>query len=339
MSHITETNNSQTPVVLDKHAMALKRNTLIETNKLAGWTNDVLMKEMDKFAYARSMFLFSIVTFFLGNNLNMFLWFFIVITIYILILRIIRFWVKRWLLYLFEFCYFGLTWVVLYLVFYQHNKMVWTTMYVYSTGTMSVAIFLFNNQAHFDSTDHISSVWMHSMPLITCWAIRWKEIIYPEAVLKLLTFNLLSEKEMLITTNEERIRLLLVQPILFWLSWCAYYVIIFYIGFSSCIDNPSYFSGLTDFVGMGKKTEKLFGNPKEYTKIKYLLQHLLIFVLSMPLSWLSYHSFYFNTGYVITVILYLIRNAETQHNRILENKITARFMEEERLQNQKKVMV
>ena len=33
-----------------------KRNTLIETNQVAKWTNDVLIKQMDKFAFSAQDF-------------------------------------------------------------------------------------------------------------------------------------------------------------------------------------------------------------------------------------------------------------------------------------------
>jgi len=154
-----------------------KQKHLIESNKVAKWTHDVLMKDMDKFASARSTIVFTVMAYFLGHNIDNFLWFFIIFTVYVLILRVVRWWIIGWLFYLFEFCYFGLIGSVVYVFFCPNNKEFWCCIYAISTGVMSISIILFSNQAAFNSTDHISSIWLHAMPLISSWAIRWRHYI------------------------------------------------------------------------------------------------------------------------------------------------------------------
>jgi len=127
---------------------------------------------------------------------------------------------------------------------------------------MAMAIVMFGNQANFGSTDHISSAWLHSTPILTVWAIRWKEIIYSEEVLNTLHFNLLTAKDMLLTSMDERVQLLLITPLLFWCAWVVYYVIVFYIGCNSLINDERYQSGLDDFKGMAKKSAAVFGDPE-----------------------------------------------------------------------------
>ena len=200
---------------------------------------------------------------------------------------------------------------------------------MYSTGNMAVALVIFSNQAAFGSTDHISSAWLHSMPIVTAWAIRWKELIYSESILKAVTFNLLSSNEMLLTSNEERIRLMVINPILFWLSWATYYVIIFYIGFNGYIEDDRYPSGLDDFKKMGLKA--ICGDPEHNTKAKYLLQHLLLFLLSLPLAYISYHNFIFNTCYILVLMIIIMMNAGTQQAKILENKLQKKIEKENNL--------
>jgi len=312
-----------------------RRNSLLEKNKAAQWTNDVLIKEMDKFAFARSMFLFALMAFFLGNNLNVYLWSFIIITFYMLILRCVRWWTKRWLMYMFEFCYFGITCIIVYLIFYQHEKAFWCTTYVYSTGHMAVAIILFNNQARFSSTDHISSAWLHSMPILTVWAIRWKEVIYSKSLLlKGLHFNLLNADEMLLSSNEERVRLLLLYPLFFWVAWVVLYVIFFYFACNSLIQDDRYKSGLDDFKAMAEKNsciKCLVGDANENTKIKYLFQHLVTNIVSMPLAWFSYHNFYFNTAYILVLMIFLMWNAGKAQAAILEKHVVKKLDHEAEL--------
>jgi len=294
-----------------------------DSTTIEQWTSSVI-NEMDRFAMTRSMFIFAIVTFFLGNNLNLYLYFFMFCTIYMLILRFVRWWGKKWLLYMFEFCYFGITFLIVYLIFFPNEKVLWCMTYVYSTGHMAIAIILFNNQARFSSTDHISSAWLHSTPIVTVWAIRWREQLYVDAVLKKLTFDFVPESAMAITSNEERIKLLLITPTIFWVGWAAFYVLVFYIGCNSYIQDDNYKSGLDDFIAMAKTSsciKCLVGDPTSNTKIKYLFQHFITNLISMPLSWLSYHYFAFNTVYILVLMIFLMWNASSQQNKMIEKKV------------------
>lgn len=308
-----------------KNPQLRKRNSLVENNMAAAWVEDVLVKQMDKMAFARSMMLFSLVAFFLGNDLNLYLWAFIVITIYMIVLRLVRWWVKRWLLYLFEFCYFGIAGLLLYLIFYQHNKLLFCTAYVYSTGTMAIAIVVFSNQATFTSTDHISSAWLHSMPVVTAWAIRWKNLIYTEPVLKAVTFDLLTTNEFEIATLRDKIQLLCLNPLMYWCAWAVYYVIVFYWLFDGYIQDPRYSSGLDDFQQMSKGLAFIYGDTSKGTKWKYLSLHLVFFLIGIPISWLSYHNYYFNTVYIILLMFYLFHNSGKQQAKFIDKKVKERL--------------
>ena len=201
---------------------------LIETNTIARWIHNVLMKEMDKFAYARSNIIFIVICYFLGHNLNNFLWLYIVFTCYIMILRMLRWWVLGWLLFLFEFCYLGLIGSVLYLLFFISSKEAWFCIYSASTGVMALAGVIFNNQAAFVSTDLICSCWLHAMPLITVWSIRWREYIYPASVLNSFTFKFIPLKDLELDSFEDKIKYLVICPYSLWLIWLVFYCTVFY---------------------------------------------------------------------------------------------------------------
>ena len=68
--------------------------------KLAKYLNKHFMSKMDQFTSVRSIFLVSILVFFLGNNLNYYLIVLFLIHSYLLIYRVIRFWIERWLMYM-----------------------------------------------------------------------------------------------------------------------------------------------------------------------------------------------------------------------------------------------
>ncbi len=324
---IRESNTNLQVNEKDQISKLRKRNSLVENNMVAQWVDEVFTIEMDKYAFVRSMMMFALISFSLGNNLNHFLWLFIIISVYIIVLRIIRWWVIRYLLYLFEFCYFGLVYLIVFLCKYQKDKVVWCTAYVFSTGNMATAILLLSNQAQFGSTDHISSAWLHTMPLITVWAIRWRELIYPPEMLKALTFDFLPVKDMSLSTRSENIQFLVLNPLMFWGVWVVSYIFLFFICFGSYIDDKRYMHGLKDFVyRISKYNLPCIGDATKYTKLKYLCQHLLIYVGSIPLAWISYHNFYFNTGYLLALMVFLIWNAGRQQSKFINKKISERLV-------------
>ena len=158
-------------------------------SKLVRWFNDVFMSKMDRYAFARAITVFTLTAFFLGNNLQIFLWIFLSVTIYLLLYRVVRFWVKRWLLYLIEFCYFGNILIIYYILFDGISEDIFAITYICNSGIMTLAIIIFNNQAEFTNTDRLTSSWVHALPFITNWAIRWRHRIYSEEIVKSLNFH------------------------------------------------------------------------------------------------------------------------------------------------------
>ena len=69
-------------------------------SKLAKYINNNIVSKMDEFTSVRSIFLISILAFTLGNNLFHYLIALFIIHTYVLLYRVIRFWLERWLMYL-----------------------------------------------------------------------------------------------------------------------------------------------------------------------------------------------------------------------------------------------
>ena len=193
-----------------------KRNTLVESNSVAKWVNDILVKKMDEYAYVRSMMALVILAYFLGSNLGIYISLFCFFTIYLFALRIIRGWVKRWLLYFLEFCYYGCFSVVIYSLLFPQNQIIWSICYICSTGVLTWAAFLFSNQARMDSTDHLISSYIHSFPLITVWAIRWRSELFDNAgVEDFHQYNFIDLSKVTYA-NDEYFSYLIIFPFTFW---------------------------------------------------------------------------------------------------------------------------
>lgn len=308
-----------------------RKNSLLDRSKTANWFYNVFMKKMDKYAYARAITLFCLCGFFLGNNLHVFLWIFIASTIYLLIYRLLRFWTKRYLLYMMEFCYYGNMLLLAFLLFYNKSEEIFTIAFICNTGIMTSAVVVFNNTTQFNSTDHLTSSWVHTLPLIVNWAIRWRHFIYTSDMLRKLNFNFMDFTK--IEFNFDQLFWKLVYyPVLFWLLWALYYFIFMGFVLKRFTRNPKYFSGLNDFKEYMKGRNKNYNVNESFfaTLIKYLLQHFSFLVIMFPVSLLCFYSFYFNTVYIIFIMIYLGWNTSRNNFKYM-NKLKAKgqLVEEE----------
>ena len=311
-----------------------RKNSLLDRSKTANWFYNVFMKKMDKYVYARSITLFCLGGFFLGNNLHIFLWIFIILTIYLMIYRLLRFWTKRYLLYMMEFCYFGNALLLTFLLFYNKNEELFIIGFICNTGIMTIALVVFNNTTQFNSTDHLTSSWLHTLPLVVNWAIRWRHFIYTEETLKNLKFDFLDFKKIDFEFNELFWKLV-YYPLLFWLLWALVYFVFMAFVLKKFTKNAKYFSGLNDFKEYLKnKSKKANEDLNERalfaTIVFYLLQHFSILVFMFPVSILCFYSFYFNTVYIGFIVVYLGWNTSRNNFKYM-NKLKAKgqLVEEE----------
>jgi len=294
-----------------------KRNSLLENNRLAKWSNDVLIKKLDEFAYVRSMIGLVFLSYFLGKDLSIFISLYIGITIYLLGYRVIRFWVKRWLLYFIEFCYYGNLFLIAYLLYFPDSQIGWSITYMCSTGVLTWAVLLFGNQAKMDDSDHLTTCWIHSFPLITVWAIRWKHLLFNGVLFEHLKYNLIHFEDLDYETDVN-FKYLIICPILFWCCWCIYYSIMSFC-FKSYINSEKYAGGLTDFQnGLMSACPKLYGDKSNHPILKYLLQHFLFLLITMPLSLFCYYHFIFNTLFLVGIITFMAWNAGRKNLRYMQ---------------------
>jgi hypothetical protein len=298
-----------------------KRNSLLETSPTARWFNDVLMAKMDQYAFARSFILFTLLAFTIGNNLGLYLWLYVIVKVYILVYRLVRFWVKRQILYLFEFCYFGNFILIAFILFFNQSENVFKITYICNTGVMTFAVITLNNQAQFSSTDHLTSSYIHIMPLITCWAIRWRNEIYSNLNLAKWGFKFyeLSNPKLALDDN---LTSLITLPIIFWACWAVFYFINSNILFGKYFDNPKFENAINDFIKASPKFYKLLcGDVNKGKNWKYLIQHFFFLIIPMPFAIACYYNFYINTIYVLLFVCFLSWNTGRNNLKHMSRKI------------------
>jgi len=229
-------------------------------------------------------------------------------------------------MYIVEFCYFGNAILAFYILFFGENRAVFSIAYVCNSGVMSLAVIAFNNQAQFSSTDHITSAYIHTLPLIASWAIRWKHMIYNIDELHKYGLNIMNFDD-ISYSNDPHFYSMIYIPILFWLAWGVFYYVITTTVLKKYVqDNKKYGSGVGDFVKMAP-FKFIFGDHSRHSHLKYLLQHFAFFIAALPLTWLFFYNFYLNTLYIVFIIGFLGWNTARNDFKRLGKKLEKAGME------------
>ena len=147
-------------------------------SKVAKYLNTHFVTKMDSFTSVRSIFFVSILAFTLGNNLNHYLIALFIIHLYMLCYRVIRFWIERWLMYMIDYCYIGNILLIYFNLFARNNMELFLSVYSMTSGIISLAVIVCDNHADITNTDFLTSCCIHSLPVTTMWAVRWKHKLY-----------------------------------------------------------------------------------------------------------------------------------------------------------------
>ena len=146
--------------------------------KLAKYLNKNFVLKMDESTSVRSIFLVSILAFTLGNNLYHYLIILFMVHSYLLAYRVIRFWIERWLIYMIDYFYIGNILLIYFNLFARNNIDIFLSIFSMTSGVISLAVIVCDNHADITNTDYLSSCSIHTLPLVTMWAIRWKHRLY-----------------------------------------------------------------------------------------------------------------------------------------------------------------
>jgi len=270
-------------------------------SKLAKYLNKHFVLKMDEFTSVRTIILISILAFTLGNNLYHYLIALFIIHTYVLVYRAFRFWIERWLMYLIEYCYIGNILLIIFNLFGRNNINIFLSTYSMTSGIVSLAVVACDNHADITDTDFITSCSIHTLPIATMWAIRWKHYLYD---------NYLEYKGYIIDTENIKFQFdeiffkVLLYPFIYWIIWAVIYFIINTKTLRKFAYSDIYQSTIGDFY-KSKDFECLFGDHTKNTTIKYLMMHLIFLLMVTPISILNFYNFYFNTGYLVFMLIFL----------------------------------
>ena len=281
-------------------------------SQVAKYLNTHFMTKMDSFTSVRSIFFVSILAFTLGNNLNHYLIALLIIHVYMLIYRLIRFWIERWLMYMIDYCYIGNILLIIFNLFYRNNLNLFLSVYSMNSGIISLAVIVCDNHADITNTDFLTSCSIHLLPVTTMWAVRWKHRLYDNYM----EYNIIDTENIKFQIDDIFFKVLL-YPFAYWIVWAVIYFILNTKILRKYAYSDLYESAVSDFY-KSKNFECLFGDHTKNTVIKYLMMHLIFCVGVIPIWMLNFYNFYFNTGYLIFILVFLGYNQSVKSKSELE---------------------
>ena len=270
-------------------------------SRVAKYLNTHFMTKMDSFTSVRSIFFVSILAFTLGNNLDHYLIALFIIHLYMLIYRVIRFWIERWLMYMIDYCYIGNILLIIFNLLGRNNLNLFLSVYSMTSGIISLAVIVCDNHADITNTDLLTSCSIHSLPVTTMWAVRWKHRLYDNY--REYKGNIVNTENIKFQIDETFFKVLL-YPFFYWIIWAIVYFVLNTKILRKYAYSDLYQSAVSDFY-KSKQFECLFGDHTKNTVIKYLMMHLIFCILVIPIWMLNFYNFYFNTGYLIFILIFL----------------------------------
>lgn len=285
-------------------------------SKLAKWINNNFCLKMDHYTNARSTLVLLCLVYLLGKNLNWFLKFLVFLHFYLIFYRFIRFWIKRWLMFMIDICYLGNFLMIYFILFDSTNLDLFLLVFAISSGLISLAVVVCDNQADLSNTDFLTSCFIHTLPVTTMWAIRWKHMLYPKQVLE--ERNCIDMGNVPFAFDETFFKLL-VYPYVLWFIWATYFFFLNQVVLRKYAFSDYYDSSIGDFY-KSDDLECLFGDHKRYTVLKFLIQHLIFMFIVTPLSIFNFYSFYFNSGYIMFIIIFLGYN-QAKKNKVYTEQV------------------
>lgn len=97
-------------------------------------------------------------------------------------LRWIYYRYKKWHYYLLDFCYYANTIFIIMLLFYPSNEKLFMVCFSFAEGPLAWALIVWRCSLVFNSVDKIVSVFIHLLPGLVFFTIRWWDPVFYEAM-------------------------------------------------------------------------------------------------------------------------------------------------------------
>lgn len=188
-----------------------------------------------------------------------------------------------------------------------------------------MSTYLFSNAMVLFHPGHATSVWIHTSPAITVWAVRWgggfgfsafdrawpglaavcpgvDPVVADECMLDLWCNGCPAKR-----------REFILYPVLFYIFfWMIPYYLVLFVVLRGWIERTGKSTLFGDYVAADNAGGRwLRARPTAIQPLVYLLFHALHVVLSSGIGWLFWHSFPLHTAFVVVTVFFTIVNGSS----------------------------
>ena len=284
----------------------LKRKALIDRYMKTA----PFVRLFDKLAFIVGVLLLIFTTYILGRYPHR--GYYTYHTLVVLALVLFRFYnyrTKGWHYYLFDFCYFANTLIILYLQFFPYNDLLFKVFFVYANGPFGVAIPAFKNSMIFHKMDNLISLTIHLIPQVTSWNLRWHTMEWERTSLPLDQRQFLTLDEDEITNGFWRyLTRIFFIPLALYLTWAGLYSLKVFIISSKRIKERNYETMYVYYMNQAWAAKILSKFGLRYAPLVFMSLHVTFFVISSVFAILAYSSFYIHSLLLLSWVTLSIWN-------------------------------
>eukprot|EP00038_Savillea_parva_P031238 m.84083 g.84083 ORF g.84083 m.84083 type:complete len:454 (+) comp9580_c0_seq1:3644-5005(+) len=265
-------------------------------------------------------------------------------------------------LYLLDFCYFGgayysalgtgivllrvttgiQTWLT------PYNDVLFRVLFGYASGPLALSVYLFRNSLVLFHPGFSTSVWIHTSPAITMWAVRWgaglgyaaferawpgMAKVCPGVDPEVADSCMM---ELWCDACPARRREFMLYPLCFYvLFWVIPYYLVVFVVIEGWIKRTGKATLFGDYVKADNPGGQLLRSiPESLQPIVYLSLHALHVVLSSGIGWIFWHSFPLHTMFIVVTLLVVINNGSTYIFKVFSLRYYAERVEDVRRKEQ-----
>ena len=274
-----------------------------------------LIGVFDSFTNARTTLFFVIIFYFLGKGLNILVFTLLCAYAYLLTFRLIRFWVKNSLMYMLDFVYFGNLSLIIFLLFFKTNENAFLAIFSISTGVIGLTNIAHKNKIELGNSEFLMNTFLDCIPALATSAIRWKHLIYYVPFDNFISLGNIRFK------NDLMLWKIILIPFGLWLIWALIYLILNGKILRGFAYSHLFESSIFTFYH-SNSFQRILGDHKKYTIIKYLFLQFILLLVSIPIVINCFYNPYFNIFYLFVMNLILGINTAFAKKEQLRQMVT-----------------
>ncbi len=291
-------------------------------------------RRRDRFTFIFSVALLQVTQYCLIRTPLMLRYVYIALLPFFMVSRFLTYRPQKAVLFLLDFCYFVQVLMVVYLFFMPDSVALFRILFVFTNGPLLFAVIAWSNSLVFHSLDKLTSIFIHTFPVLTIFALRWyspntgepaQPFMIAHAVQPVsTTFDPYNTRmtHHLAVMEEPNIREFFVNPLLVYLAWQVVYLFIIHVVLGYWVNKDHdiiiSFRYLRKYVSPGNPLKRvMLAAPTRLQEVVYIILLLGLAICTFIPTWFMYRSWTFHATYCLTVWMMCVYNGANRYFKYL----------------------